>query len=136
MFLNFMSSIFLFRHMTLDTEIQKLNPRFMVSILNLPPIGKNRKQEVNFCISVFCNRHPNSHYFIPHRSHSQHAPMHSAVGRGSFPARECTCLFTRLRAKVVAFARTRPVALQGVLRGTCGRELVFDKIALCSQRVG
>jgi len=42
--------------------------------------------------------------------------MHSAVGRGSFPARECTCPFTRLNAKVVAFARTRPAALQGVLR--------------------
>ena len=55
--------------------------------------------------------------FTPHRSPSRHMrQMHSAVGWGSFPARECTCPFTRLSAKVVAFARTRQAALQGVLR--------------------
>ena len=52
--------------------------------------------------------------FVLFTPHSSHLRMHSAVGCGSFPARECTYSFTHLRAKVVAFACTRPAALQGV----------------------
>ena len=47
-----MLSIFLFRHTTQyrNTEIE---PSIYVFHLNLPPIGKNQKQEVNFLILYF-----------------------------------------------------------------------------------
>ena len=131
-----MSSIFLFRHMTRyrNTEIYT---SIWVFHLNPPPMGKNRKQGVNFCISVFCNRHPSFLLFLSPSLFTPTACADALSGRlGVIASTQMHMSVDTAECNAPRVSPHLPGCAAGGASGACGRKHAFDKVALCSQRVG